>query len=143
MATKTTKREMFESIKAVLTDEVQIAFIDHELELLAKKNSYKSDKPTKTQVANEALKARIVEIMSAEPDRLFTASEVLKALDDESLSGSKVTAMLTQLKNDAIVTRIEEKRKAYFQIAQQLVKTGRGKPLPFNLSKRVNNCIYW
>lgn len=117
MATKTTKREMFEAIKAVLTDEAQIAFIDHELELLAKKNSYKSDKPTKTQVANEALKARIVEIMSAEPDRLFTASEVLKTLDDESLSGSKVTAMLTQLKNDAVVTRIEEKRKAYFQIA--------------------------
>ena len=49
--TKITKREMFEQIKAHLTNEAEIAFIDHELELLAKKNSYKSTKPTKTQIA--------------------------------------------------------------------------------------------
>jgi len=115
--TKITKREMFEQIKAHLTNEAEIAFIDHELELLAKKNSYKSTKPTKTQIANEGLKAQIVEILSAEPNRLFTASEVLKALNDGELSGSKVTAMLTQLKNDGVIVRIEDKRKAYFQIA--------------------------
>lgn len=115
--TKITKREMFEQIKANLTDEAQIAFIDHELELLAKKNSYKSDKPTKTQVANMALKERIVNILSAEPNRLFTATEVLEALGDKELTGSKVTAMITQLKNDGTIKRIEEKRKAYFQIA--------------------------
>lgn len=117
MATKITKREMFEAIKAVLTDEAQIAFIDHELELLAKKNAYKSDKPTKVQTANVALKERIIAIMASEPNRLFTASEVLKALDDEALSGSKVTAMLTQLKNDGVIVRTEDKRKAFFQIA--------------------------
>lgn len=117
MTTKVTKREMFEQIKAQLTDKAQIEFIDHELELLAKKNSYKSDKPTKTQLANVGIKERIVAVMSAEPNRLFTASEVLKALADENLSGSKVTAMLTQLKNDGVVVRTEDKRKAYFQIA--------------------------
>jgi len=115
--TKITKREMFEQIKSHLTDKAEIAFIDHELELLAKKNSYKSTKPTKTQVANEGLKAEIVKIMSAEPDRLFLAGEVLKALNDPELSGSKVTAMLTQLKNDGVIVRTEDKRKAYFQIA--------------------------
>jgi len=115
--TKVTKREMFEQIKAQLTDEAQIAFIDHELELLAKKNSYKSDKPTKAQIANQGLKSQIVEIMSAEPNRLFRASEIVKALGNEEISSSKVTAMLTQLKNDGTVTRIEDKRKAYFQIA--------------------------
>lgn len=115
--TKVTKREMFEQIKSHLTNEAEIAFIDHELELLAKKNSYKSTKPTKTQIANEGLKAEIVEILSAEPNRLFTASEVLKALDNAELSGSKVTSMLTQLKNDGVIVRTEDKRKAYFQIA--------------------------
>jgi len=115
--TKVTKREMFEQIKSHLTNEAEIAFIDHELELLAKKNSYKSTKPTKTQIANEGLKAEIVEILTAEPNRLFTASEVLKALDNAELSGSKVTSMLTQLKNDGVIVRTEDKRKAYFQIA--------------------------
>lgn len=117
MATKITKAQMFAQIKSHLTDEAEIAFIDHEMELLAKKNSYKSDKPTKTQVANAALKERIVAIMSAEPNRLFTVSEILKALGDADLTASKVTALVTQLKNDGTVVRTEDKRKAYFKIA--------------------------
>lgn len=114
--TKVTKREMFEAIKAQLTDSAQVAFIDHELELLAKKNSYKSTKPTKTQVANAGLKEQIVAVL-ADAGKAMTASEVLKALDNAELSGSKVTAMLTQLKNDGVVVRTEEKRKAYFSVA--------------------------
>ena len=113
---KITKREMFEQIKSHLTNEAEIAFIDHELELLAKKNSYKSTKPTKTQVANVALKDRIAQVLSAS-EAPMTASEILKALADDTLSGSKVTAMLTQMKNDAVVVRTEEKRKAYFSLA--------------------------
>ena len=59
-AKKMTKREMFEMIKAnhnLSADE--IAFIDHELELLAKKNSAEK-KPTAVQVANEGIKADIL-----------------------------------------------------------------------------------
>lgn len=113
---KVTKRTMFEAIKVKVADTPEmVAFIDHELELLAKKNSYKSTKPTKTQVANEALKARIADVMS--DGRAYLASDVLKALNDPELSGSKVTSMLTQMKNDGVVVRTEEKRKAYFTIA--------------------------
>ena len=113
---KVTKRTMFEAIKVKVADEpAMVAFIDHELELLAKKNSYKSTKPTKTQVANEALKARIADVLSDGTPRL--ASDVLKALGDEELSGSKVTSMLTQMKNDGVVVRTEDKRKAYFSLA--------------------------
>ena len=118
--TKVTKRDNFNAIVAVLEEAGKpelVAVMKHELELLEKKNSYKSTKPTKTQVANAALKAEIVDILKAEPNRLFTASEVLKALDNPELSGSKVTSMITQLKNDGIVVRTEDKRKAYFQIA--------------------------
>ncbi len=114
--TKITKREMFEQIKSHLTNADEIAFIDHELELLAKKNSYKNTKPTKTQIANEGLKEQIAQVLS-NADAPMTASEVLKALNDAELSGSKVTSMLTQMKNDGRVVRTEEKRKAYFSIA--------------------------
>lgn len=117
--TKITKRENFEAIVKVLEDAGKPELVEvmkHELELLAKKNSYKSTKPTKTQIANEGLKSQIVEVLTG-AGAPMTASDVLKALDNEELSGSKVTAMLTQLKNDGIVTRIEEKRKAYFTVA--------------------------
>ena len=62
-AKKMTKREMFEQIKAnySLTNE-EVAFIDHELELLAKKNSAEK-KPTAVQVANEGIKQSIVDGM--------------------------------------------------------------------------------
>ncbi len=53
--TKMTKREMFEQIRTHLTDEAEIAFIDHELELLARKNERKSTKPTAKQIANAEL----------------------------------------------------------------------------------------
>ena len=118
--TKVTKKDNFEAIVKVLEDAGRADLADvmrHEIELVVKKNAYKSTKPTKVQVANEGLKAQIVEILSAEPNRLFTASEVLKALDNAELSGSKVTSMLTQLKNDGTVIRTEDKRKAFFQIA--------------------------
>ena len=36
---KMTKREMFEQIKSHLTDPAEVAVVEHELELLAKKNS--------------------------------------------------------------------------------------------------------
>ena len=113
---KITKREMFEAIKVkVADDKAMVAFIDHELELLAKKNSYKSTKPTKTQVANVALKAKIADVLA--DGKPYLASDVLKALNDPELSGSKVTSMLTQMKNDGVVVRTEEKRKAYFTLA--------------------------
>ena len=116
MANKVTKQAQFEAIKARVADNPEmVAFIDHEIELLVKKNSYKSTKPTKTQVANEGLKVRIAEVMA--DGKPYTASEVLKALGDEELSGSKVTAMLTQMKNDGKVVRTEDKRKAYFTLA--------------------------
>ena len=120
MATKITKRTNFLAIVDVLKaqgKEDLVAVMEHEIELLDKKNSYKSDKPTKTQVANIALKERIVAILTAEPNRLFTVSEILKALGDADLTASKVTALVTQLKNDGTVVRTEDKRKAYFKIA--------------------------
>ena len=116
MTNKVTKREMFEAIKAVLTDEAQIAFIDHELELLAKKNAYKSDKPTAAQVANEGIKTQIMEVLTAEPNRLFTATEVGKAVNPD-LSNQRISALLRQLVEDGKVTKTVDKRKSYFQLA--------------------------
>ena len=119
MEKKVTKKEMFAQIMAnyALTDEEK-AFIQHEIELLEKKNTRKdgSKAMTATQKANEVLKARIVEILS-KAEKPMSVSEIAKS-DSElaELSGQKVSAIITLLKNDGIVKRVEIKRKAYFKL---------------------------
>ena len=110
---KMTKREMFEQIKAnnnLNADE--IAFIDHELELLTKKNSAEK-KPTAVQVANEGIKAEILEGM--EVGKKYTITDLMKSVSAcAELSNQRVSALVRQLVTDGSVERTEEKRKAYF-----------------------------
>ena len=55
-----TKKEMFSKIATVCSADAEIVeFCNHEIALLVKKNSYKSTKPTKTQIENEGLKDAI------------------------------------------------------------------------------------
>lgn len=111
---KLTKRDHFNAILATypLSDEHR-AFIEHELELLDKKNSA-DKKPTAQQVANESVKADILAKMV--PNQLYTATEVQKMCGIES--NQRATALLTQLKNAGLVTKTEDKRKSYFSIAE-------------------------
>ena len=111
---KMTKREMFEQIKSHLTDPAEVAFVEHELELLAKKNSGEK-KPTAQQVANESLKQTIVEVLT-DNGGLMTVTDVQKSCEELSvLSNQRVSALLRQLKDDGMVERVEDKRKAFFK----------------------------
>jgi predicted transcriptional regulator len=116
---KFTKREKFEmlaKIEAVASNPLLAEFIEHELELLAKKNASGSGKMTATQKANEEIKEQIVEEMSKEPNRLYSVSEMIKQFKCcNELSLPKVTALVTQLHKAELVERVEEKRKAYFR----------------------------
>lgn len=110
---KMTKREMFESLKSkyAFTKE-EVAFIDHELELLAKKNSAEK-KPTATQVANEALKTAIYEGM--EVGKSYTITDLIKSIDAlADMTNQKVSAIVRQMVEANLVERVEDKRKAYF-----------------------------
>jgi hypothetical protein len=114
-----TKREV---ITAMLNDQTITAnadykaYLENELNLVIKKNTYKSSKPTKNQVANEALKDQILEVLK-NAEHPMTATEVANAIP-EIASVNKASALLTQLKEDnAIVRTVGAKRKAYFSIA--------------------------
>ena len=111
--TKMTKREMFEQIRTHLTDEAEIAFVDHELELLAKKNERKSTKPTAKQVANAQLIEEIYEKM--ETGKSYRISEI-QALSDElaEASSQKVSALVKRMKDNLLVIREVVKGTAYF-----------------------------
>ena len=118
-AKKPTKRTLFtEILNTYSLSAEHTAFIKHELELLEKKNvSGGEKKPTAQQLANEVLKTNIVEQM--EPNRLYSIAELSKELPCCSdLSSSKITAMMTQLKNEGKVVRTEDKRKVYYSLAE-------------------------
>lgn len=112
---KVTKREMFEGIKAnynLTADE--IAFIDHELELLAKKNASTGErKPTATQRANEGVKEEILAVLS---DEAVTVTEIVKTLDAD-YTNQKISALLRQLIADGKVEKVVDKRKSLFKLA--------------------------
>ena len=115
---KITKRDRFNALlnmAEVKANPDMVAFIEHELELLAKKNSA-DKKPTAQQTANEAIKSAIVEAMEA--NRLYTVTEIQKSVAEcADLSNQRVSALLRQLKDEGAVVRTEDKRKAYFSKA--------------------------
>ena len=113
---KITKREKFEMLMAIA--EVQAnpmltEFIEHELELLAKKNASEK-KPTAQQVANEGLKDVILDVLK-ENGGLMTITDIQKSADElADLSNQRISALVRQMV-DVSVERVEDKRKAYFK----------------------------
>ena len=129
-STKVTKRERFEQIKEIVkASEVEnsselVAFIEHEVELLNKKNS-RSDKPTKTQLENEALKTQIMSVLKS-VGRPITVTQLLKETelaDNPNLSNQKVSALLTQLRKADAVVRTVEKKVAFYSLADEVENT--------------------
>ena len=111
-----TKREV---ITAMLNDVNVVAnadykaYLENELNLVIKKNTYKSTKPTKNQVENEKLKDVIIETLKA-TEKPMTATEIANALN---VSVNKASALLKQLKEDNSIVKEVIKRKSYFSIA--------------------------
>ena len=112
--TKAQKFAMLKAIPAVAENEMLVEFIDHEMELLAKKNSA-DKKPTAQQVANKGIADAIVFAMANEPDRLFTITELIKSVPEcAELTNQRVSAIVRGLIGVS-VERVEDKRKAYFR----------------------------
>ena len=111
---KMTKREMFEQIKNNYNlTPAEVAFIDHELELLVKKNASEK-KPTAQQVANEGLKEVILNVLT-ENGGLMTITDIQKAsVELAELSNQRISALVRQMVG-ITVERVEDKRKAYFK----------------------------
>ena len=93
-----------------------VAKIDNELTLLAKKNSAEK-KPTAQQVANDSVKQAIIDGM--ESGKAYTITDIIKSVDAcADLTNQRVSALMRQLKDAGVVVRTEDKRKAYFTLAE-------------------------
>ena len=113
-----TKKEMFNHIAQInFNDPEVVAFCEHELELLNRKASG-SSKPTKTQIENEGYKQAMLDTLT-ELDYPVTISELMDLCEGiNGLKNQRVSALMTQLKKAGLVVRTEEKKKAYFTIAE-------------------------
>ena len=117
MEKKITKAQMFAMIKAVpevAENSAMVEFIDHELDLLAKKSANK--KPTKNQELNASIKDTILDVLANFKDGA-TASEVLNASTEFSgMSNQKISALLKQLVTDGLVRKDTSTKKSLFFI---------------------------
>lgn len=87
-------------------------------QLEAKSNAPK--KPTKVQEANEGVKGVILATLQ-EIGKPVTITELMASNEELSptkISAQKVSSLVTQMVKGGILIRTEEKRKAYFSVAQ-------------------------
>lgn len=106
--TKVTKRDQFNTILGIVAGmgrEDLVDFVSHELDLLDKRAGA-ARKPTKDQLANEALKADMVGILGEMG--ALTATDLANTA---GVSVQKATQLLKQLVTAGTVARIEGKGK--------------------------------
>ena len=73
-------------------------------------------KPTKTQQANEGIKADILAFMA--DGGKYTVTEIMEGVPSlHDASNQKAASLVRQLKDSGALVREEIKRKAYFHIA--------------------------
>ena len=117
---KITKRDYFNALYThfqetgrdcgTISADSMMDFIEHELELLSKKNSAEK-KPTAQQAENEAIKEIILENLTSR----MTISEMQKSIPDlAEYSNQKISALMRQLILEGLVVKDEDKRKSYF-----------------------------
>lgn len=117
--TRITKKDRFNqllALESVKANADLVAFINHEIELLEKKNASASSatrKPTKTQIANEGIKAEMLDLMQSGTSYLI--SDMMKMFPTlAEYPSQKIVALMRQLVKDEKVVREEIKGKAYF-----------------------------
>lgn len=116
---KVTKKEMFGRLIELAQENERtdlVEFCEREIDLLNKKASASGQ--SKTQAENEKIKVVIAEELTRIA-RAVTISELIK--ESENLgqySNQKLSALLKQMVESGIVTKIVDKKKSLFTIAE-------------------------
>ena len=105
-----TKREFMEMVIATSESAEMKEFAQKEIETLDRRNAKRAERPSKTAIANEPIKAEIAKVLTTEP---MTASTIAKLVE---ISTQKASALLRQM--DVKVTDVKVKgkgtQKGYF-----------------------------
>ena len=124
MANKMTKKDYFNqllAIKEVSANEGLVGFINHEIELLAKKSGKSGQ--TKTQKENEVILKTIVECLATDRTPM-TITELQGAYTElADFSNQKLSALMKKLVDNGTVTKTIDKKKSYFVLANKVEET--------------------
>lgn len=124
MANKMTKKDYFNqllAIKEVSANEDLVGFINHEIELLAKKSGKSGQ--TKTQKENEGILKTIVECLATDKTPM-TITELQGAYTElADFSNQKLSALMKKLVDNGTVTKTIDKKKSYFVLADKVEET--------------------
>lgn len=124
MANKMTKKDYFNqllAIKEVSANEGLVGFINHEIELLAKKSGKSGQ--TKTQKENEVILKTIVECLATDRTPM-TITELQGAYTKlADFSNQKLSALMKKLVDNGTVTKTIDKKKSYFVLADKVEET--------------------
>lgn len=121
---KVTKREYFAQLREAVADNPElVAFIDHEVELLNKKNSGNSQ--TKTQKENAVIAEMLVEEL-AKAGKPITITDLMNESEaiqnyvlenGNRLTNQKISAIFKQLGEANRIVKVTDKKKSYFSVA--------------------------
>lgn len=111
MANKKTKKECFAELREIVVEKKDLVeFIDHEIELLEKKNSSKSKAEIAAEKVNAELREKILEMIEKKPMKTSEIANILK------LTSQKITAQLTKmLKADQVIRTVNGKDILYIK----------------------------
>ena len=119
---KLTKMNKFEMVMEILVNgefdnkDLLIEFVQHEMDLLAKKNSTGTvRKPSKTQLENEKYVAMIEEILLDKTPRTISDIQAENEIFAE-MTNQKMSALVKKSVDSQKVVKFVEKKKTYFQI---------------------------
>lgn len=127
MEKKLTKKDYFMKLRGIVADnEELVAFIDHELELLSRKNSGGSQ--TKTQKENGVVAEMLINELE-KLNRPVTITDLMASSstireytytdgkETKNLTNQKISAIFKQLVDSNRLVRVTEKKKSYFSVA--------------------------
>ena len=123
MEKKMTKKDYFAKVREIVLgsgvaeDDALIVFIDHELELLAKKSASKSKADVEKAVENDRLGSIVLDVLVGQ---YMTVTDMMKAnVELGQLSNQKVSAIVRKLVENGLVVKSTEKGKSYFCLKGQ------------------------
>lgn len=104
-----TKREFYNAILAIETISADVReYAEASIQKLDETNAKRSSKQTKTQLANEPIKAKILEILSAAPMTSAVLREKFVS-NGEEISVQKVSSLCRQLVEEGYLSSSEVK----------------------------------
>lgn len=107
--TKMTKREFYNAILAIESISADVReYAEASIQKLDETNAKRSSKQTKTQLANEPIKAKILEILSTAPMTSAVLREKFVSSGEE-ISVQKVSSLCRQLVEEGFLSSSEIK----------------------------------